>query len=258
MSDESTGEDLVRLASADNFRDVAGPGYPTLGGGTVRKGVFFRSNELTLSGEDAAQIRDLGITAIYDLRDSHEVEAHPDADVPGASWEHLEVKGIPMDQVASLADREVATETMREVYRTFVRHPGARDAFGNLLGRLADGSDGHLFHCTAGKDRTGWASALLLHVAGVDPDLILEDYLLTNTVSTATRVKYLGLVEEHLGADKVDVYERVMVADGDYLNAAYHAVKVEYGDLDGYLTRGLQLREDQLSSLRGRLRSTTS
>ncbi len=258
MNDESTGEDLVRLASADNFRDVAGHGYPTLDGGNLRTGVFFRSNELTLSGEDAAQIRVLGITSIYDLRDSHEVEAHPDAEVPGATWEHLEVKGIPMEQVASLADRDVATETMREVYRSFVRHPGARGAFGNLLGRLSTGVDGHLFHCTAGKDRTGWASALLLHIAGVDSEVILQDYLLTNTVSTATRVKYLGMVSEHLGADKVDVYERVMVADADYLQAAYDAVADEFGALDAYLTTGLGLGESQLLSLRSRLRAHAS
>ena len=81
-----------------------------------------------------------------------------------------------------------------------------------------------LFHCTAGKDRTGWAAALLLHLAGVDDETILEDYLLTNSFSSATREKYLGLVREHLGADKVDVYERVMVADEAYLQAGYDAV----------------------------------
>lgn len=255
MSDESTGEDLVRLASADNFRDVAGTGYSTGDGGRVRAGVFFRSNELGLTDEDAAAIRDLGITAIYDLRDSHEIEAHPDAAVPGTTWEHLEVKGIPMEQVTQLADRDVATETMREVYRTFVRHPGARAAFGSLLRRLATSAGGQVFHCTAGKDRTGWASALLLHIAGVDRETILADYLLTNTVSTATRAKYLGLVREHLGEDKVEVYERVMVAEADYLQAAYDAVEAEYADLDGYLVQGLEIDSDVMAALRHRLRS---
>lgn len=258
MSDANTGEDMVRLASADNFRDVAGFGYPTADGGTVRTGVFFRSNELGLTDEDAAAIGDLGITAIYDLRDSHEIEAHPDAAVPGTTWEHLEVKGIPMEQVTTLANRDVATETMREVYRTFVRHPGAREAFGGLLRRLATTQGGQLFHCTAGKDRTGWSSALVLHLAGVDRETILTDYLLTNTVSTATRAKYLGMVREHLGEDKVEVYERVMVADADYLQAAYDAVSAEYGDLDHYLNDGLGLTRNELSAMRDRLRSTTS
>ncbi len=228
--DAAFGEELVRLASADNFRDVAGTGYPTAGGGRVRRGVFFRSNELTLTDEDA---RALGITAIYDLRDEHEVAGHPDAPVPGATWEHLEVKGIPMDSVATLADRDEATEVMGEVYRGFVTHPGAREAFAALLKRLAGSEAPQLFHCTAGKDRTGWASMLLLHLAGVQEPAILDDYLLTNTVATATREKYLALVSEHLGADK--------------------AVEAAYGSLTGYLRDGLGLSESALAALRGRL-----
>lgn len=245
-------EELVRLASADNFRDVAGPGYAT-GGGAMRRGVCFRSNELTLTDEDATAIRDLGITAIYDLRDEHEVSAHPDAPVPGATWRHLEVKGIPMEAVATLESRERADEVMRDVYRAFVDHLGAREAFGTLMAAVADADAPQLFHCTAGKDRTGWASVLLMHVAGVAEADILAAYLLTNTVSTATRDKYLAMVHEHLGEDKVPVYERVMVADERYLQAAYDAVAASYGSLDTYLRDGLGLDDGTLERLRMRL-----
>ena len=110
-----------------------------------------------------------------------------------------------------------------------------------------------LFHCTAGKDRTGWAAALLLDLAGVDRDLIVEDYLLTNTFSVATREKYLGLVRDNLGGDKVEVYERVMVADTDYLDAAYAAVESEYGAMDRYLTDGLEVSQGDLARLSRRL-----
>lgn len=178
---------------------------------------------------------------------------HPDAPVPGATWEHLEVKGIPMDSVATLADRDQASEVMREVYRGFVMHAGAREAFAALFTRLAESEAPQLFHCTAGKDRTGWASMLLLHLAGVGEEAILDDYLLTNTVSTATRDKYLALVREHLGADKVPVYERVMVADADYLQAGYDAVAASYGSLSGYLRSGLDLSESTPARLRRRL-----
>ena len=258
MSDSQLGEELVRLASADNFRDVTGPdaAYAASDGTTLRRGVAYRSNELQLTDADARSLRDLGVTAIIDLRSDHEVEAHPDVEVPGATWTHLEVRGIPMDAVSNLPDRDTAHDVMCQVYRGFVEAEGAREAFAGVLRRIADAPDdgGVLFHCTAGKDRTGWASALLLHLAGVDDATIVEDYLLTNTFSTATREKYLGMVREHLGEDKVDVYERVMVADEAYLQAGYDAVTAAYGDRAGYLRDGLGLDEETLARLRGRLR----
>jgi protein-tyrosine phosphatase len=257
VSDAEIGEELVRLASADNFRDVAGidTAYVAADGVPLRRGVLFRSNELQLTEADAASVAALGVTHVYDLRHDHEVEAHPDVPVPGASWHHLEVKGIPMDAVSDLKTREAGTEVMHEVYRSFVNKPGARDAFSELLTLIADNDGAHLFHCTAGKDRTGWAAALLLHVAGVDDETIRTDYLLTNDFSSGTREKYLGLVAEHLGADKVEVYERVMVADADYLQTAYDAASAHYGDVDGYLRDGLGLSDATLERLRAKIRA---
>ena len=248
------GEELVRLASADNFRDVTGveTTYPA-GVGLLQRGVLYRSNELQLTDDDAHSIAGLGITAVYDLRSQHEVEAHPDVEVPGAEWHHLEVHGIPMDSVRDLDTRDAGTEVMREVYRSFVDEPGARAAFAELFNRIALSEGAQLFHCTAGKDRTGWASVLLLHLAGVDDQLILQDYLLTNTFSSGTREKYLGMVREHLGEDKVEVYERVMVADESYLQTAYDAVTASYGSRDGYLRGGLGLTDDVLVRLRSLL-----
>lgn len=245
--------ELLRLASADNFRDVAGPGHPTRDGGRVRRGVFYRSNELQLTDEDVTSLAGLGIRAIHDLRGSLEVEAHPDVAVPGAEWRHVEIQGIPMELVEGLDDVAAARRVMREVYDAFVRAAAARAAYARLLTTLATGATPQLFHCTAGKDRTGWAAALLLEVAGVDRDTILADYLLTNEVSSATREKYLALIAEHLGPEKVAVYEPAMAVEADYLQAAYDAVDADYGSVDGYLHNGLGLGDDLLDALRSRL-----
>lgn len=260
MSEESTasvGEELVRLASADNFRDLAGTGagHPTADGGRVRRGVLFRSNELQLTDADAHSLGSLGITAVYDLRDAHEVEAHPDVPVPGAQWHHLAVGGIPMETVSSLASAEQAAAVMHEVYRRFVEHADARASFGELVGRMAATEGAQLFHCTAGKDRTGWAAAVLLGLIGVPNEVVLEDYLMTNTFSTATREKYLALVAQHLGPDKVAVYEAVMVADESYLRTAWTAVADSYGDLTTYVVDGLGVGVADLDRLLGRLRA---
>ncbi|MCR6033037.1 protein-tyrosine-phosphatase [Nocardioides sp. zg-579] len=254
MSEPQIGEELVRLASADNFRDVAGSGHPTADGGRVRRGVLFRSNELQLTDADAHSLGGLGITAVYDLRGAREVEAHPDVPVPGAAWHHLAVGGIPMDEVAALTTGEKSLAAMHRVYRAFVEEPDARAAFGALLTRVATTDGAQLFHCTAGKDRTGWAAAVVLGLLGVPDEVVVEDYLLTNTFSSATREKYLGLIRENLGPDKVEVYEAVMVADEAYLRTAYDAVAASYGDLRGYALDGLGVAPADLGALLDRLR----
>lgn len=255
MTDETTPRELARLASADNFRDVAGTGagYPITGGGRVRRGVFFRSNELQLTAADAGALSDLEIACIHDLRGETEIEAHPDVVVPGARWQHVEVSGIPMELVSGLEDAEAAVRVMHQVYDAFVRAPGARASYARLLTDLATGPVPQLFHCTAGKDRTGWAAALLLEVAGVDRATVLADYLLTNTVSSATRAKYLAMIGEHLGADKVAVYEPVMVVEAGYLQTAYDVVDELYGSVEGYLRDGLGLTDELIARLRERL-----
>lgn len=252
-----TPSELLRLASADNFRDVAGPGdgYLTSDGKRVRRGVFYRSNELQLHEDDATALADLGLRANHDLRGAMEVQAHPDVEVPGAVWHHVEVAGIPMEMIEGLHDTASAERVMREVYDAFVRSPGARSSYAALLTALATGETPQLFHCTAGKDRTGWAAALLLELAGVDRETILDDYLLTNVVSSATREKYLALVAEHLGPEKVAVYEPTMVVEPAYLWTAYDAVAADHGTVDGYLRDGLGLGDDVLERLRERLRT---
>ena len=86
-----------------------------------------------------------------------EIEAHPDVEVPGATWHHVEVSGIPMELGPGLEDADSAVRVMRQVYDAFVRAPEARASYAELLTDLATGPLPQLFHCTAGKDRTGWA-----------------------------------------------------------------------------------------------------
>ena len=84
-------------------------------------------------------------------------------------------------------------------------------------------------------------------------EVIEADYLITNDRSAGTRAKYLGLVAEHLGADRVPTFEPTMVADLTYLRAAWEAADATYGGLDGYLHDGLGLGDAELTALRARL-----
>ncbi|MBS4754473.1 tyrosine-protein phosphatase [Nocardioides sp. zg-ZUI104] len=251
----SEAEEYLRLASVDNFRDVAGPepGYATADGGRLRTGVFYRSNDLQLTEEDHGLLARVGLHTVIDLRTAPEVALHPDPALPGAELVHLDASGIPMEELAALDHRDDAQAVMAQVYRSFVTHPKSLSAFGAVLTRLADGGP-QLFHCSAGKDRTGWVAALLLHLAGVDDATIEADYLLTNARTARSRARTEAQIAEHLGREKVAVFAPALVADVAYLHAALDEVEASYGDRRGYLRDGLGLGEDVLERLRTLLR----
>ena len=184
-TDRPLPEELVRLASADNFRDVAGPGagYPTGDGGHVRRGVYYRSNELQLTAEDAASLADLGITMIHDLRGGRRSRPTPTPRSPARPGSTSRFRHPDGDGRGPGRHRRRGPRDAQRVRRVRARRE-ARASYARLLTDLATGDVPQLFHCTAGKDRTGWAAALLLEIAGVDRATIMADYLLTNDVSS--------------------------------------------------------------------------
>ena len=245
----------TRLASVNNFRDVAGsPGLRTADGGRLRPAVLYRSSELQPDPADTLTLTGLGLRAIHDLRDPDEVAAHPDAVLPGATWESFPVPGIPVDEVLELPDEAAAIAMMERMYRGFVEDPGARSSLGAMFRRIADTDGPQLIHCTSGRDRTGWVVALLLHLAEVPEEQILADYLATDEGARATRAWYVTLVESGRGPAMVPVFERVLTADEEYLATSYLAVARSYGSIETYLSAGLGLGEQTLVRLRGLLR----
>ena len=133
------------------------------------------------------------------LRSPTEIAVHPDPEVPGAENLHFDAIGIPIERLSSLTSRAEAVALMDEVYRGFVVEEHCRTAFGGVLRQLAAGGP-QLFHCSQGKDRTGWVAALLLHVAGVDDPTIESDYLLTNARSAASRARVEAEIEAFAGS----------------------------------------------------------
>ena len=245
-----------RLEGADNFRDVGGlgEGYRTADGGHVARGVVYRSNALTLTGADLAALGKLDISDIVDLRTTAEIEAKPDTDIPGATWAHDDVLG----SVASLATPTFETAADAEAmmdgaYESMVTSADARKAIGAALTTIANASGAVIVHCTAGKDRTGWTSALLLHVAGADQETIDQNYLLTNQYSRASISAALKGMTEHDGEAAAAAYAPLLGVQQSFLDASYSAVADEYGTVDGYLTTGLGLSKDTLEKLRSKL-----
>ncbi|MCX4747941.1 tyrosine-protein phosphatase [Kitasatospora sp. NBC_01287] len=159
----------------------------------------------------------------------------------------------PAKQEALLGEGRAA-QMMIGLYRWFVTDALARERFATVL-RLLAAPDGPpvLFHCTAGKDRTGWTAALLLTALGVDQETVYEDYLLTN-VRSAAIVEHIvdSFGTRGLMADP-SLLLPLFRADRDYLAAAFAEVETGWGDFQAFWRDGLGLEEAVLAGLRKNL-----
>jgi protein-tyrosine phosphatase len=137
-------------------------------------------------------------------------------------------------------------EVMRESYIGYVRQntPRYRSLFAHLLGDSAP----LVIHCTAGKDRTGFACALILHALGVPEDVIAEDYLLTNRFYRRDPSASSDLPD--------DVRQVLGSVEASFLGAAFGAIRDDYGDLQQYFSDGLGLGADEQATLHARYLET--
>ena len=235
----------LNLEGASNFRDLGG--YRTSDGRVVRWRQIFRSNHLGhLTAADTDIVRAVGLRSAFDLRGREERTA------AACGLEAITVHPLPIEPtvVAALRARLAAgslsssdaREIMRESYRSYVRHN--THSFRALFAHLLQDHAPLVIHCTAGKDRTGFACALVLHALGVPDDVIAEDYLLTNRLYQRDPASGTDLPE--------DVREAIGSVETSYLAAAFGAIHADYGGLDLYLKDGLGLGESERANLKDR------
>ncbi len=147
----------------------------------MNKGVFYRANAITPKGDDMSNLEKLGLTKVYDLRTEPEIASKPDVLPDGVAYENIPIlSGNIAEMIAKIKSPEDSRSMMQDMNRAFVTGATERAGFAQLLTGLAETEGAQVFHCTAGKDRTGWTSFLLLSIAGVDRSVIMNDYLLTN------------------------------------------------------------------------------
>ena len=182
LSPEDAGR-LLDLEGARNFRDFGG--YPTCDGGRVRRGVLYRSNRLSqLTRSDITTLDRAGIRAIFDLRGPREREADPTAwaspQVSIVTWPPGHKRRLSDMALDYPPDAGGAEALMLDFYAELPRTLG--HAFADIMLRIADGETPCIIHCSAGKDRTGMAAALVLSALGVPRDLVLDDYAMTDRI----------------------------------------------------------------------------
>jgi protein-tyrosine phosphatase len=170
-------ERLVPLTGAFNFRDLGG--YPAGGGNVIKRGRLFRSDGLhQLTDADIDILRSIGLRTIIDLRTPGEVE-HSGRGLLGdeaIGYHHLAV--VQRSRGEAVGAPAPAGDDLAERYLWYLET--GREALVKALGLVAQPSNHPLvFHCTAGKDRTGVLAALVLDILGVEPETIVADYVIT-------------------------------------------------------------------------------
>ncbi|WP_071334364.1 tyrosine-protein phosphatase [Burkholderia contaminans] len=241
-----------RLRSVSNFRDTAGPdgtGYVTTSGAKMKKGVIYRSSALALSAADIATVGTLGIRQVRDLRTPAEIKTQPDVPLAGATWQNLNVLGAAsIDPIPTTG--ATATAFMSSMYRAFVTSDTAHASYHALFTGFAGSGENLVLHCTAGKDRTGWATAILHTILGASEQTILTDYLLTNVYSASEIAASVVQAKKAGGQNAADMMAVLQGAHTDYLQAAFDQVTASYGSMSSYISNGLQLDQATLDAIR--------
>ena len=231
------------LQGASNFRDLGG--YRNTEGRRVRRGQVFRSDHLAgLTPEDHRQLQALGVRHSLDFRGMAEFTLTPYA-IPGVQRLALPIEPTVIARMQALVAQGVVPTTeetvdlMRETYRDFVNRNA--DTFGRFLKHLLEQPTPQVFHCTAGKDRTGFAAALLLSALGVDRATIEHDYLLTNQLyKRDTRLE---------GQGHPHVMKVLWRVQPEFLQAAFDAVDAQHGGMRNYLHGAIGLTPHETTAL---------
>jgi protein tyrosine/serine phosphatase len=237
----------VALEGVDNFRDFGD--YPVVGGRRLRRGVLFRSAAHAKATEaDLERLADLNITVVVDLRRREERLREPSRHHP--RFEGVVIANDREHEEDSwrnhIANSDLTEASFREYlveyYRKAPFDERHVDLFSRYFAALAKTDGAVLVHCAAGKDRTGILVALTHHLAGVHPDDIAADYLLTNDpVRMAKRLPQVAqAIREVAGRDADEAaLMTAMGVDTLYLETAFAAIAERYGDTDAYLEQAL-------------------
>ncbi|HEY3549234.1 MAG TPA: tyrosine-protein phosphatase [Propionicimonas sp.] len=244
----------LQLSSITNFRDVAGEGLALPGGKQMATGVVYRSATLKgLSAKDAKELRKAGVGEVIDLRTDYVAAQSPDPAIKGVA--HHVVNIFAVTRTTSVRYRTVAAAQahMRQMNVDFVDVAAQRRKIAQALTLIAAADAPVLFHCTEGKDRSGWISALLQLTAGASRAEVTTEYLKSNDfraelIDAAYRAKLTSS-----GRTAADVERALMKVRSDYLGAGLDELKARYGDIDGYLSKGLGLSAAAVQRLRDRL-----
>lgn len=243
------------LEGAPNFRDLGG--YATEDGRSVRWGLFYRSDNLAhLTDDDLARLEELDLALVCDFRGPDEKAEEPDR-LPEKHPPAVAELEIYDDSFSATSFREKllsgdedfdAREILIEGNRLFASK--FSDRYAQMFQRISHAENlPAVVHCTAGKDRAGFASALILRTLGVPMETVYDDFLLTN-LYTQDKIERTLLMVRLYSLFQVDPEKvrPILGVERAFLEAAFDEIDREYGTFDAYRRDALGLNDAELAA----------
>ncbi|MEG0327071.1 MAG: tyrosine-protein phosphatase [Erysipelothrix sp.] len=244
------------VESIRNFRDM---GDIKVSGGTIKSHKLLRGGVLdNLSSSTLEKLLgEYRLQTVVDLRTDEEIKKTPDDTIPGVESIHIDImskarENADPNEMMKGFKREVSQEHMRGLNRMFIMSDDCRDEYRKFFDVILEEREGSLYyHCTAGKDRTGFAAVQILKILGASDEVIYDDYLLTNTLTheyVENRLKEIQIIENLTDA-QISNIRGYMIVDQAYLDEAFLAIDERYGSFDNYISEGLGLSKEDIEKL---------
>ena len=259
FADQAGYERLVPLAHTSNTRDLGG--YTTPGGQRVKRGMLYRSDSLAeLDQADLDTLASLELVTVVDFRSESERKQAADRlpqQTPPIDYRVVNVNNPALDVKA--LGRKVYSGELNEAElealldrSSYIDDPQLRESWGGWLRSLAEpGALPQLFHCTAGKDRTGFAAAIVLLSLGVDHDQVMADFLASNDYLAVNIHAGVAKIQQH-SVQPLDeqLIAQVLGVSPVSLHSAIAAMEARYGSVQGYIEHGLGVDKAMQQRLR--------
>lgn len=246
MINERDGKKVESMQSLVNFRDLGG--MSTSQSRVTRPHAMYRSGEITsLTPDDYRDFQTrYGIQRIFDFRGDGERRQRPNMSFPHVKTFAIDISKDSGDHSGSLeslvSSRENAENYMYQLYRDFVTTESARKGYAAFLTEIAQDTQPFIFHCFAGKDRTGFAAMLLLSLLEVDEEQIMSDYLETNRLRAAANQQMIEeMAKNGASLEQQAGVKTMLEVKADYLYTSLEEINKQYGDVMGYVEKGLGL-----------------
>ncbi|KAL4264489.1 Protein-tyrosine phosphatase-like protein [Pleurotus pulmonarius] len=249
---------FITIPGVINVRDLGAYLSNTHPGKLTKPNLMLRSAEISgITPEGIDRLRELGITKVFDLRSDTEIEKY---DTPVPEIEGIEIIRAPVFQKEDYSPEMMAkryklyasgkTEAFMELYSQILDHGG--QAFGAVLKHIHDRpTEGCLFHCTAGKDRTGLLAAILLKLAGVDNESIAKDYALTRVGREPARPMIMArLAKEPLFASNNEAALNMFTCRHETMTSFLELLDKNYGGVEEYLKKYINLSDAEINRIR--------
>lgn len=240
-----------------NFRDLGG--LEGNGGRRIRPCRLLRSGELVRLSEEDKEIltKEYQLRTIVDLRGEKECKESPDDKITGTVYHNIDVikaiheAGADMGSFETIPDIDTVDFYMRGLYEQMIQNTEAVNCYRKLIDLLLSQKEGALlFHCFAGKDRTGLAAAIILTILGVRKEDIFLDYLKTNEQRKAENSMLLHkLRKKGVSEVRCKIAETALTVKADYLEAAYLAAEKHYGSFSEFISKALKVTKEEEQEL---------